>query len=67
MEDQQTLLPGHLAAARAGVSKQLLHYWRRAGRLPVAEYRDGRPLYRIRDVLEAERATRNSPHSRRAA
>jgi len=64
-EDPDTLLPGVLAAARAEVSRQLLNYWRQTGKLRPAEVRDGRPLYRLGDVLEVERATLHSSQSRR--
>lgn len=64
-EDHDVLIPGHLAAERVGVSRQLINYWRISGQLPVATWRDGRPLYRLGDVLAAERATRRSRFSSR--
>ena len=65
-EDPDMLLPGVLAAERVEVSRQLLNYWRQSGKLRPVEYRDGRPLYRLRDVLEVEAATLRSSQSRRA-
>ena len=64
-EDPNTLLPGVLAAERARVSRQLIHHWRVTGRLPVAEWRDGRPFYRLGDVLLAESETRAHVKSHR--
>jgi predicted site-specific integrase-resolvase len=64
-EDLDALLPGALAAKRAKVSRQLVHYWRTSGHLPVAEYRDGRPYYRVGDVLKAAAATRKTRRSSR--
>jgi hypothetical protein len=59
------LLTGAQAARLVGVSKQLVRRWRQLGHLePVAEHP---PRYRVRDVWKAERATRRSPHSHRAA
>ena len=59
------LLTGTQAARLAGVSKQLVRRWRQLGHLqPTA---GTPPRYRVRDILEAERATRRSPHSSRAA
>ena len=67
MYDPDAKLPAHLAAAMVGVSRQLINYWRTSGKLHPVAY-DGRsPLYRLRDVLHVERATRRSPHSHRAA
>lgn len=65
MYDLDAKLPAHLAAAMVGVSRQLINYWRRSGRLePVAV--DGRsPLYRLGDILDAERDMRRSPQSHR--
>jgi len=61
-------LPGHMAAQLAGVSRQLVNWWRRSGLLPIAATDgSGRPLYRAGDVLEVERRTRRSPYSHRRA
>jgi hypothetical protein len=54
------------AALLARVSKQLVNWWRTSGRL-AGELRAGVWTFRAGDVLEVERATRNSPQSRRAA
>lgn len=62
------LLPANLAAARVRVSRQLLNWWRRTGKLtPAAADRTGRPLYRLGDVVQVERQTRRSPQSHRYA
>jgi predicted site-specific integrase-resolvase len=65
-EDFNSLLTPELAADRVGVSKQLLNYWRATGKLPVAERRNGQPLYRLGDVLAAESVARSVPRRRRA-
>ena len=57
-EDFDALLSAPLAAARLGTSRQMLNYWRTTGRLVVAERRGGHPMYRLRDLLVAEAATR---------
>lgn len=63
----EALLPASLAALRVGVSRQLFNYWRATGKIiPVAFGSDNRPLYRHRDILEVERATRRSPQSHRS-
>lgn len=54
------------AALYLGMSKQRVNRWYQLGRLDVAEVRDGVRYYRLRDVLKAERATRNSPFSNRS-
>lgn len=61
------LITGSQAARLAGVSKQLIYRWRQLGHLQPADPTPGRPRYRVRDVLQAERATRRSPQSTRAA
>ncbi len=65
MYDLDAHLPAHLAAMKVGVSRQLINWWRTAGKIqPVAM--DGRsPLYRLGDLLEVERATRRSNRSHR--
>ena len=63
--DMDALLSGTQAAAMAGVSVRAVVNWRNRGWLPVAvddhgaEIRDtrGRPRYRLRAVLEAEKLT----------
>lgn len=60
------LLPGHLAATYFGVSRQLIYRWRQLGHItPAGTDRNGHPLYRLGDLLAAERATRRSPRSTR--
>lgn len=66
--DLDALLPGHLAARLVGVTPQLLQWWRQRRRHPlVAADHDaeGRPLFRVRDVFDAERSTRRSSKSSR--
>lgn len=66
MYDPDARLPAHLAARLVGVSRQLVNYWRASGLLqPVGRASRGY-VYRLGDVLEAERQTRRSPNSRRA-
>lgn len=61
------LLPGALIAKRLGVSKQLVHWWVKSGKLPQADTaRDGRPLYRLLDAALVEREMKRSPYSRRS-
>jgi hypothetical protein len=63
--DMDALVSGTQAAAMAGVSVRAIVNWRNRGWLPVAvdehgrEIRDtrGRPRYRLRAVLEAEKLT----------
>ena len=63
--DLSALLTGVQAARFVGVSKQLVERWRQLGHLTPVE--TGPRRYRLGDVLKAERATRQSPMSRRAA
>lgn len=49
------------AARAVGISKQLLNWWRTAGKLEP----DTRGRYRLGDVLRVERQTRQSTHSSR--
>ena len=66
MYDMNATLPAHLAARLVGVSRQLVNYWRSAGKLEPVGY-DGRsPLYRLGDVVRVEAEARRSPQSRRA-
>lgn len=55
------LLTGAEAAKVAGVSKQLVNYWRISGKL--ARTACGR--YRLGDVLTVEAQTRRTPQSHR--
>ncbi len=54
-------VPPWFAAQFAGVSRQLLNYWRTSGKITPGD--DG--LYRLGDVLEVEARTRRSPTSSR--
>jgi DNA-binding transcriptional MerR regulator len=67
MYDPDAKLPAHLAARLVGVSRQLINYWRTSGILQPAARASRGYVYRLADVLEAERTTRRSPNSRRAA
>lgn len=67
MYDLDAKLPAHLAAAQVGVSRQLVNWWRRSGKLKPAAKASRGYVYRLGDVLEVERDTRRSPNSRRSA
>lgn len=58
------LLTGAEAARHVGVSRQLVRRWVQLGHLAPHTVTD-RPLYRLGDVLEAERRTRSSRRSAR--
>lgn len=65
--DLNALVTVGQAAQFLGMPKQRVNRWYQLGRLKEAATRsDGTRLYRIGDVLEAERATRNSPFSSRS-
>lgn len=55
--DPNRLLTGSAAAYVANVSVQAIVNWRNRGKLPVAAWENGRPKYRLGDVVEVERAT----------
>jgi len=61
------LLPAALVAKRLGVSKQLVYWWVRTGKLErAATAADGRrPLYSLRSAAEVDKATSRSPYSHR--
>lgn len=67
MYDMDARIPAHLAAATVGVSRQLLNWWRRSGKLKPVDNSGRQPLYRLGDVFHVEATTRNSPRSHRAA
>lgn len=54
------------AAQLARVSKQLVNWWRTSGRIPATK-RNGVWRYRLGDVLQVEKQTRQAPQSHRAA
>lgn len=54
-------LTGAQAASVAGVSRQLVYWWRTAGKLTP----DAAGRYRLGDVLELELAMRDNPRSSR--
>lgn len=63
-----TLVTGAEAARYLKCARQRINWWAKAGHMtPAGRNRQGHPAYRLRDVLEAERITRHSPNSRRAA
>lgn len=59
----------HVAASDAawylGISRQLLNYWRTTGKVEPVRHVGRRPLYRLADLVEVERAMRRSPQSHR--
>jgi transposase len=62
------LQPAYLVAKKLGVSRQLVYWWTRSGKLEQAgQAEDGRPLYSMRSALMVERETRRSPLSHRVA
>lgn len=64
--DPYALLPAFMLAEKLGVTKQLIYYWRKSGKLsPAAEGMDGRPLYRLLDGQRLEARMRNNPRSSR--
>jgi len=64
--DQGDLLPAFLIARQLQVSRQLVYWWVRSGKLaPAGEGADGRPLYSFIDAALVERETRRSPRSHR--
>lgn len=65
MYDLDARLPAHLAAAMVGVSRQLINYWRKSGRLKPVDHNGRQPLYRLGDLFDVERETRHSPQSHR--
>jgi hypothetical protein len=66
--DQGDLLPAFLIARQLTVSRQLVYWWTRSGKLEQAgTARDGRPLYSFAAAARVERETRRSPLSHRAA
>lgn len=68
MDQYGDLQPAYLVAKQLGVSRQLVYWWTRSGKLrPVDTAHDGRPLYSMREALMVERETRRSPLSHRVA
>lgn len=63
--DLQELLPASIAAKRAGVSRQVFNYWRKTGKVRPVGVVNGHAVYRLLDVLKAERDTRRSGRSHR--
>ena len=64
--DQGDLLPAFLIARQLQVSRQLVYWWVRDGKLKVADTAaDGRPLYSFSAAALVERETRRSPRSHR--
>lgn len=63
MLDKEALLTTRQAAehlAAAGVTQDVVRQWAHRGLLVVAERaKNGRPLYRLGDLLEVERRTRS--------
>lgn len=68
MDQHGDLQPAYLVAKKLGVSRQLVYWWTRNGKLERAgEAEDGRPLYSMRQAAAVERDTRRSPLSHRVA
>lgn len=66
--DRGDLLPAFLIARQLGVSRQLVYWWTRTGKLDQAgEGADGRALYSLRQAAGVDRATKHSPLSHRTA
>lgn len=66
--DRGDLLPAFLIARHLGVSRQLVYWWTRNGKLEQAgEASDGRPLYSLRQAAAVDRTTKRSPLSHRTA
>lgn len=64
--DQGDLLPAFLIARQLNVSRQLVNWWVRSGKLEASgPAADGRPLYSFIDAARVERETRRSPRSHR--
>lgn len=64
--DQGDLLPAFLIARQLTVSRQLVYWWVRSGKLaPAGEGADGRPLYSYHAAAVVERDTKRSPRSHR--
>lgn len=62
-----TLVPTPVAARLVGVSPATVRKWAQRGHLmPADRTPSGRPLYRARDVFDAERATRRRDDGTRA-
>lgn len=60
------LLPAFLIARQLGISRQLVHWWAKNGKLlPAGVGEDGRQLYSYRQAVRVDRDMRRSPLSRR--
>lgn len=66
LDGPDALLPAFLLARRLGVSRQLVNYWHKNGKLEAAgQGVDGRPLFRLLDGARLEADMRANPQSRR--
>lgn len=64
----EALLRASEAAAYFRCQRQRIANWVRLGYLAISGKDErGRPLYRLRDLLDAERRTRRSPKSHRSS
>ena len=63
--DMDALITGAQAARLAGVTRAAVCIWRNRGRLEVRRTRGRSPLYRLGDVLDVERETRQSGKANR--
>lgn len=64
--DPNRLVFASEAAIAVRVSKQLVHSWVKRDLLKAVDEKDGRPRYRLGDVMAVEKATRESGCSSRA-
>lgn len=60
------LLPAFLIAKEVGVSRQLVYWWVKTGRLEKAGEHNGRALYSLTAAARLDKAMRHSPLSRRS-
>lgn len=67
MSPLQDLVSTNAAATAAGVAPGTIRSWASRGLLVAAVRRGGKPLYRVLDVLDAERDARGRDQSGRAA
>lgn len=66
--DDVRYLPAFLIARNLAVSRQLVYWWIKNGKLSQAETaKDGRPLYDRHEAARLERDMRHSPQSHRPA
>lgn len=68
MDQDPDLLPAFLVARGLGVSRQLVYWWVKTGKLKQAgTAADGRPLYSYRAAARVDSKTSRSPLSHRTS